>query len=816
MLCLLCFLIAVPFNVFAAGGLDSTSTDNSSISEQSAIPDTTQPADNSTGTVDDQPPAPDVTPAPDTAPAPEVTPTPDTGTGTVEQPPAPDTNKGAVDNQAPPTDQALAIEKATPDAAQLEAQLRAQSDNHDPKIATVTFSPENPKVGDTVKIAVKHDMGTTVNGTVIGAAARIWDPAKDLNESEAVSLRYDSENDEWIGFFVVKENWDPGYWRAEVEAHYNYTCVDGYYYADQYDNKKVANAFNVQNNGDYTPPQIVSVVANPTPVKAGQEVTFTATINDVNNQSSVVYADLLIYQDTDLYFDEEQYVVLTHVSGNIWEGKYMVPANLPDDSKIEYTILAYDKAGNIVEKDSGNKTRKSFKVVNKQEDAIELVSPSEGNYYTVSKGEPTIVKVKVNAKDIGDGVGVKNLEAVLYNEQTGQYYHFTELANVPDTNNWKGDIKLTYLDQHGYYDLYVTGEYTNGSKITYQYMTWFHLENPDYTYVSIDKINAQPKRPKAGDTINISAAVNFEDYVPTLQADAAAKKPDKKIAAVSAAVVYSSYQNEEDYFNLTFDTATGKWTAPYTLKVFDPQGFEVIIKAVDDAGNAYFDYETFLFDKTIIDQTPPSIDFAKFSTATINLGQRYHVETKVFDPSQVKFVKVVLAKRTDLTFYNPDWDNGGPVDLMSSKTQTPVDITKTDFYHNWNPFFDGKYASYSFDLAYDAAKELWVGDYTLPLNGATGLFVVNIITQDMVGNQTSSALNSLNGNSIQTVVILPAENVVPVTVTPTPVAAAAPVVTTSEGELPDTGTNNYNLLFAGFILLAIGGTSFVFRRRKEQ
>ncbi len=826
-LCVLCILIAMPYNVFAnTTGTDETSA--STVTTESSADNSAPPSDasaaNDTGTVTAEPaPAADQTTS---SPEQTVTPAPDQQQGVTTQAPTVDTTSPTNDNNAAApapaapastTDQA----SATVDAAanvQADAVYLGQSDNHEPKIATVTFSQQDVHVGDTVKVTVKHDFGSTTNYSVLDVSARIWDPAKDLNDSQTITLRYDSDHDEWFGYFVVQESWNPGYWRAEITAHYNFTCEHGVTYSDYEVDKRIPYAFNVVNNGDSTPPEVVSVTADPTPVKAGQEVTFTATIKDVNNQSSVVYADLLIYQNgTELYFDAEHYVVLTHVSGDIWQGKYVIPANLPDDSRIEYSILAYDQEGNAVLKDSGSKTRKNFRVSNKLGDVIKLVSPDWYSNYSVSKGDPATVKVKVKAKDIGEGINAKSLQAVLYSYQTGQYYHFTDLTNVPDTNAWKGDIKLTYMDRGGWYAVYVTGEYSNGSKINYQYMTEIYLQNDDYVNVSIDKININPKRPASGDTINISAAVNFQDYVPMFEAAALADaKPDKQIASVSAAVVYPSYRNEEDYFDLSFDPATGKWTRPYTLKVYDPQGFDVLIKAVDKAGNVYFGSETFNYDKSIIDQTAPNFDYVKFSTATIKLGQTYHVETKVFDASGVQSVRATLTNRTSINYYNNYYNDKALVSSLS--VMSPSDITNVDYYGNWNPFFDEKYASLSFDLHYNAAKGVWEGDYTLPLDGPTGLFVVNLIAQDTVGNQQSTVFNQVYYSSLpQTLVILPADKTVPVDSKPAAVAplVAEPVaVTTTVSSLPNTATNSYNLLFAGLVLIAAGGTILVIRRRK--
>ncbi|WP_147534152.1 LPXTG cell wall anchor domain-containing protein [Bacillus marasmi] len=660
------------------------------------------------------------------------------------------------------------------------------------EIDTVTFAPMNARVGDMVTVTVKMKNAEQIKGGSDESSLWLYAPG-DLHwrydDELAVFLRYDASKQQFTGQFVVRETMNPGMWSSYVYLEWD--TENGYdsEYTEDYQ------SFNVLNEGDSTPPQFVSLTVTPNPAQAGMPVEFRAKLQDVNSQSEIVYAHLMLdYYGYDEYrsldyveYDDEVFIVLQYDSAkDDWVGTYNVPANIPDETKIYYSTVIADKAGNIIDNENYDNDRDRYFYVSNENDTEDWVEVRlDTNEYYVDRDTDATVNVYVKVKD--NATGVKSVAVVLDED-----IHYTNLSLENDM--WVGSIKLTDLDREGNYSIYVIAEYNNGSTLDYEYGDTFYLENPDsdnYSPVVSDiSIGTVTETAKVGDKLLISAKVDDGDN-------------SSGIKNVTGVVHF--YNGGQDLLTFTYNATSGKWESLYTLNLYDSNGFTVEITAVDNAGNDNRNRGDFGYNPAWVtqmnDRYGPTINGIKYPAPTMCLGENFHFETNIFDSSGIKLAKVTLTK-----------------------------IYKLNYFDEEETFFNDDFADISLDLKYNETKGVWEADYLLPLAGPTGLFAINVYAIDNVGNMTNYVFDWLFDDYPQTMVILPAiekqpdddgtvkppPNPTPVDNPTKPVVIPVTTPTKTATELPDTATNYFNLLFAGLALVVIGGGRLVFRRKVEK
>lgn len=811
LLSLLCLLIVLPNGVLAnIATADETTTPLLENTEQVEV-DATQP---------------EVEPTP--APTDEATPVTELET-VVEEPTAPEATEQAVEPTEPaanltgPSESPVVPEteqvnpEATPaQAAAIPAAVDDEGEETWPEIGDVTFSPRDAKVGDMVTVTAKILDGTAIEETVREVVMYMRAPNTNwqYSDGQIVRLRYDSDDDQWIGFFIVQETWNPGYWDVELEATYTYEAWNDYYGDEDFEYsdwtyKEIQFAFNVLNTGDSTPPQAIELTASPNPVNAGQTVSFAATLKDVNNQSDIVYALLQLDHDSRdfevlRYYEEIEYIPLTldNATGK-WVGTYTVPGNVPDGTEVYYSIVLADRAGNIMDQ-YYYRDEHYFVVENQDGDvtAPELtgvIVPEDETSFLVTE-EIGAVNIPIEAIVVDDKSGVKSVTAEVEYNGSGRYaaaasqeiwegsykYHTTQLNYNSETERYVGSVEFTADDPAGYYTVYITAEDNNGNIETY-YGTEFELENPDTDWLApdIQDFDVIGDPVKFGDVMKINAKVTDEN--PGAYSSG--------VHSVMAEIYYDSTGDWEE-IELILNPVTGRYEADYSIK-YNDVFVVVFVYAIDNSGNYSESNREIVEIYNLDDYLPPYIDFVKYPPATLYQGEVARFETRLVDEGTgIHSATITLINVMDIMNYS--------VKAVRPSREMAV--------------------AQSLQLTFNSAKGVWETDWLIPTDSPTGLFLVNLTVFDNVGNKRDIINDGGFGNIPQTLVILPKPAVVGAgTVTPTPVNnPTTPVVipvttpTKTATELPDTATNNFNLLFAGLALVVIGGSRFVFRRKVDK
>ncbi|MEH7494264.1 Ig-like domain-containing protein, partial [Neobacillus niacini] len=192
-----------------------------------------------------------------------------------------------------------------------------------PVISNVAVTPQGEvQIGDTITVTANVSDNVAVDSVFASLYSQIG--------NEFINMSYDAVNDQWVGSFEVQETTAPGFYTVSVSAYdpsFNLNWVDA------------EGGITVINPvGDYTGPVISDVALDKTEVNAGEQVTISATIEDVESSVDSVK---VIYGDT-------QSVDLTYDSTlEKWVGTITAPTNVTDGDfiKINY-IDAVDLKGN--------------------------------------------------------------------------------------------------------------------------------------------------------------------------------------------------------------------------------------------------------------------------------------------------------------------------------------------------------------------------------------------------------------------------------------------------------------------------------------
>lgn len=694
-LCLVCLLIALPNSALANS---STNDDVTALQEQSGeIENSVLPAEESSPAGD----AEDITGAvPDddnSTVATEAADDPVTDPAAGENEPETENNPqtNVISESSSDLDQNAVEGETIPETNTSTKELQTSEDTSietlpDPEILDVQFEPYNAKIGDKVTVTVNiKDESSVINGVYAYLYPNTVDDDEwALFDSESVRLRYDSANKQWIGFFIVQETWQPGSWEAYVYAEGGDPEDPFNYYEDEYYNEL---AFNVQNEGDYLSPTIGDVSVTPTPVIAGQEVKFEATIEDLNpsDKSKAVYALLTIdyYETPEIaqlemlsYYenDFERFIPLILDSdSNKWIGTTTIPANIPDGTVIYYSILASDMTGNLSENDEDY----FFTVSNPDE--VKYTTPPELRSFKISGDSDSFVagdKVEVIA-DVIDNIpdGVKSVFVDL-NFGTKEI----ELKYDENDQLWKGTIDLSYLKE-GIYNIYLYAEDINGNGEYFNTEKSINVSNvnSDSDDPIIGMLKVEPGTDlivKVGDELKISVPVDDGEL-------------GSGVKSVMAYIDYPTI-NRSDEVELTRNEDNGLWEGLYKLEEKDPEHyFWIEIDAEDNAGNWGDNEFVILIDNTLNDVLPPYIDFVKYPPATVSLGEIAHFETQLVDEqSGINSAKVTFYNIEDLYFFDFDFYDQNSIS---------VDLTNT-------------------------SGNVWEADYIIPPGTPTGLYLVSV------------------------------------------------------------------------------------------
>ena len=256
-----------------------------------------------------------------------------------------------------------------------------------PVISNVQVTQGDVQVGDTVTVTAN----VTDNVAVDSVLATLYSQE---GYNEYITLSYDEVNDQWTGSFVVQETTAPGFYQTSIST---YDTSFNLNFADAEGGFTVINP-----DGDHTGPVISAVELDKTEVNAGEQVTISATVEDLGSGVASVTAYYYENKSIDLAYDSTL---------KKWIGTITVPMNVPDGEVIKINFInAVDLAGNhsvqFVE-------AVSFLVHNPDGDfTAPVVESFEMTPTTVKPGET----VHFEAKLVDDKSGIKSATVDLYND----------------------------------------------------------------------------------------------------------------------------------------------------------------------------------------------------------------------------------------------------------------------------------------------------------------------------------------------------------------------------------------------------------------
>ncbi|MEH7180579.1 Ig-like domain-containing protein [Neobacillus vireti] len=281
-----------------------------------------------------------------------------------------------------------------------------------PVISNVQVTPQGDvQVGESVTVTAK----VSDNVGVDSVRADLYTQGG----SEYIDLRYDEASDQWIGSLVVQETTTPGFYVVSISAwdtsyNFDFTTAKG--------------GFTVVNTGDHTGPVISKVELDKPEVNAGEQVTISASVEDVSGVAKV----------TAYYYDNESKSIDLAYDSTLqkWIGTISVPLNVPDGDVIQIDMIeAVDSIGNpTVQFPEGV----SFLVHNPDGD---FTAPVVENFVmtpsTVKPGE----SVHFEAKLMDDKSGVKSAIVDLFNSSNSEITS-VDLTYDKAIDVWKADYVI--------------------------------------------------------------------------------------------------------------------------------------------------------------------------------------------------------------------------------------------------------------------------------------------------------------------------------------------------------------------------------------
>ncbi|MEH7275900.1 Ig-like domain-containing protein [Neobacillus vireti] len=272
-----------------------------------------------------------------------------------------------------------------------------------PVISDVKVTPQGDvQVGESVTVTAK----VSDNVGVDSVRADLYTQGG----SEYIDLSYDEASDQWIGSLEVQETTTPGFYVVSISAwdtsfNFDFTTAKG--------------GFTVVNTGDRTGPVISKVELDKPEVNAGEQVTISASVEDVSGVAKV----------TAYYYDNESKSIdLAYDSTQQkWIGTISVPMNVPDRDVIQIDLIeAVDSKGN--------------RTVQFLEGVSFLVHNQDGDFTA-----PTVESFVMTPTTVKPGQSV-HFEAKLVDEKSGMKFAVVDLFNnsIPGITS----VDLTYDEEN--------------------------------------------------------------------------------------------------------------------------------------------------------------------------------------------------------------------------------------------------------------------------------------------------------------------------------------------------------------------------------
>jgi hypothetical protein len=359
----------------------------------------------------------------------------------------------------------------------------ASGDSTPPVLESMEISPQVIKVGE--KLTLKAKITDDFSG-VKAADIRFYFDLGHGNRMNTLFLKYNADEQLWIGEYVVTNKDLNGTWRLDSYQLEDNAGNRVYKYRGEITNH--LNYFYVIENPtpvDTTPPVIEDIVISPKKVEVGQEVTISVKAKD---QSGIerIQSDFEIFQPEKKRLYKDIQYTFNETTG-YWTGSYKI---LPSDRSGTwyYKPIISDPVHNTTFVETN---QYSFEVVNPIGGDE---SPPQIEWLTVSPRKVTVnEKVMLKAKVTDDKVEVGGVHLSLFppSKNSERMIH---LYDRDKDGIWEGEYQISSLDELGKWNVDAIIAYDMANNAKQFFLKDFpNKEELDITIVEDHKSPAPPK-----------------------------------------------------------------------------------------------------------------------------------------------------------------------------------------------------------------------------------------------------------------------------------------------------------------------------------
>ncbi|MCR2821440.1 Ig-like domain-containing protein [Lederbergia panacisoli] len=410
------------------------------------------------------------------------------------------------------------------------------------------------------------------------------------------SLEFDESTGTWIGNIEIGKFYEPGTWGIRFESQ----DTNGNYSEHDIEEKIV-----IENDNDYTPPEIVDVTIEGESFHVGDEIKVSAKITD--NDSGVKNAFVQMSHE---YRGHQEFEMNYNPDTGLWEGVFVVPTSMAN-GKWNLSIWADN-----IDELTGFSESTTIEIINEENaggppvlDGIEFSSRD------LSVGETLTISAAISSK----GSEIEYVNSFIYSP-SGKG-HFIEFNYDDLSNKWIGEYAFSqwdedgewrfsefeFVDVHGNYDWVPLKETVN-----------YKNKNFDNQAPIIKDFSISPETANVGDEIKIR--VKVED--------------DKSGVNEVWGSLTQPGTDHYIYMYFVYDEEADEWVGSKTVESNNVPGkWEIKISADDHAGN----YDSIILDKTITivnpdgDFTAPIVHSYDIQPKNINVGEKVTITANITD-----------------------------------------------------------------------------------------------------------------------------------------------------------------------------------------
>ncbi|WP_338788148.1 hypothetical protein [Metabacillus sp. FJAT-53654] len=309
------------------------------------------------------------------------------------------------------------------------------ADGIGPVLESVLLNQKKFEVGDTVTIkAIVND-----NDSGVKSVLAVYQNPSD-NRYLYINLKYDSNQDLWVGSYTVQDTDEEGIWSID-----HWTLSDNAGNLTGIFTPQTEAEFEIINpDGDGEGPTLESLEISPKSVSVGKSINIKARVSD---DKSGVKSVLAVYQNPS--DNRYLYINLKYDSNqDLWVGSYTVQDTDEEGIwSIDHWTLS-DNAGNLTGIFTPQ-TEAEFELINPDGDGEgPTLEGLEISPKSVSVGDTINIKARVS----DDKSGVKSVLAVYQNPSDNRYLYIN-LKYDSNQDLWVGSYTVRDTDEEGIWSI---------------------------------------------------------------------------------------------------------------------------------------------------------------------------------------------------------------------------------------------------------------------------------------------------------------------------------------------------------------------------